>query len=314
MNLTLYLTFGAKTMDVYKISLAAKMSGLTEFTLRAWERRHRAIKPRRSPNGRRVYSLKEIEKLKLLKILTDAGHSISEVANLDHSQLVSLAKKTQKNARPLDTVSLILKTIENLDLARLIATLKSAQRERDTRSFLIEVISPTLSNIGRRVEVGSLEIFREHFASAAIRNLLTGILYSVDQVASDEDQPAFIFATPEGDHHEFGVLIAAILAALRGPKVFYLGPNMPADSLVRATNIAKARVLVIGCSAPRSALSTADWKKFASLVATSIDPDTKVWIGGNRLEEIRKLRELSRCDYSLFERFEDFETSLLKIT
>ncbi|NJL24882.1 MAG: MerR family DNA-binding transcriptional regulator [Calothrix sp. SM1_5_4] len=38
------------------IGTVARITGLSEFTLRAWERRYRALEPRRTPSGRRLYS------------------------------------------------------------------------------------------------------------------------------------------------------------------------------------------------------------------------------------------------------------------
>ena len=68
------------TDQCYGIGAVAKLTGLTDHTIRVWERRYAAVVADRAPNGRRVYTAADIEKLRLLKTLTDQGLSISAIA------------------------------------------------------------------------------------------------------------------------------------------------------------------------------------------------------------------------------------------
>ncbi len=72
---------------LYNVGTAARLSGLTQDTLRAWERRHSAVKPVRSASGRRGYTDADIERLRLLKTLTDLGEPIGAIARLENSTL-----------------------------------------------------------------------------------------------------------------------------------------------------------------------------------------------------------------------------------
>ena len=56
------------------------MTGLTDHTIRVWERRYSAVVAGRTDTGRRLYSEDDVEKLTLLKRLTDQGIGISQVA------------------------------------------------------------------------------------------------------------------------------------------------------------------------------------------------------------------------------------------
>lgn len=71
----------------YGIGAVAKVTGLTDHTIRVWERRYGAVVARRAPNGRRVYSAADVEKLVVLKQLTDAGLSIGQIASSSIEQL-----------------------------------------------------------------------------------------------------------------------------------------------------------------------------------------------------------------------------------
>jgi len=71
----------------YTIQMASKISGVGVHTIRAWEKRYKAIVPDRDHTGHRVYSKKDIEKLILLSELCFLGMSISKVANYDLAEL-----------------------------------------------------------------------------------------------------------------------------------------------------------------------------------------------------------------------------------
>jgi DNA-binding transcriptional MerR regulator len=65
---------------LYGIGAVARLTGLTDHTIRVWERRYSAVVAARASNGRRQYTEADVHKLGLLKLLTDRGISISRVA------------------------------------------------------------------------------------------------------------------------------------------------------------------------------------------------------------------------------------------
>src|SRR5210317_1030993 len=71
---------GRKHEHEYGIGAVTKLTGLTDHAIRVWERRYGAVVARRAANGRRIYSPADVEKLRLLKSLTDRGVSIGQIA------------------------------------------------------------------------------------------------------------------------------------------------------------------------------------------------------------------------------------------
>lgn len=71
----------------YGIGTAARLTGLTTHTIRAWEGRYQAIAARRDAAGRRRYSPADIERLTKLKQLTDLGERIGRLAGLSPADL-----------------------------------------------------------------------------------------------------------------------------------------------------------------------------------------------------------------------------------
>lgn len=69
----------------------AKILGMPVATLRVWERRYELTQPTLSPSGQRLYSADDIQRLVLIKQLTELGHTIGSLARLDVLQLQSVA-------------------------------------------------------------------------------------------------------------------------------------------------------------------------------------------------------------------------------
>lgn len=65
---------------LYGIGAVSRLTGLTDHTIRVWERRYSAITTARAANGRRQYAEADVQKLALLKRLTEQGIAISSVA------------------------------------------------------------------------------------------------------------------------------------------------------------------------------------------------------------------------------------------
>jgi len=85
----------------YRIGDVARFVGLSTHALRAWERRYGTVSPHRTPGGSRRYDAEQVERLKILKDLTDFGHPISEVTRLPLDELkVLLATKGAADPTP----------------------------------------------------------------------------------------------------------------------------------------------------------------------------------------------------------------------
>lgn len=70
---------------------AARLAGISASTLRIWEYRYGVVVPPKSAAGQRTYSMKDVERLRLIKRLTVEGHAISTLAHLDVHALVALS-------------------------------------------------------------------------------------------------------------------------------------------------------------------------------------------------------------------------------
>lgn len=308
-------------MEKLSIKAVAEIAGLTEHVIRAWEKRYGALEPKRAPSGRRVYSLSDVEKLKLLAILTSRGHSIKDIANLTSSELRRLMERAAEHSLGRQTkflpdfsassyVSQLTEICENFNLSLLISATKRAQHQFDTRTYLLKVVSPLLQIIGEQVSNGKMDVYQEHALTAVLRYQLSGILFSLEgQMNHDSSRGVITLASPEGDHHDMGVLMAAVLALLNGFQVLYLGANTPASSVAKAAEASQSPMVVIGSVAPESEVSPKKLREFFNLLHKELPEETVIWVGGWRSEEI-KSSKASSLKFTFFESLQDFDRSL----
>jgi len=96
---------GAQTL--MRSGMAARLAGLSPSTLRIWEHRYGVVAPPKSASGQRTYSMKDIERLRLVKRLTLEGHAISTVAHLDVDALALLSYGNQAASRGAQRVLVV---------------------------------------------------------------------------------------------------------------------------------------------------------------------------------------------------------------
>lgn len=69
---------------------AARLAGLPVTTLRVWERRYGVVAAPKTVTGQRLYCADDVQRLRLLKQLTDLGHAIGTIARLQLDTLQAL--------------------------------------------------------------------------------------------------------------------------------------------------------------------------------------------------------------------------------
>jgi DNA-binding transcriptional MerR regulator/methylmalonyl-CoA mutase cobalamin-binding subunit len=225
---------------LHPIGYVARRCGLTTHIIRVWEKRYAAITPSRTDTNRRLYSDADIERLILLKQATAQGHSISSVANLGDDVLASLADRSDESTaspqelpKPAAEVDGYLERCKNavprLDRHELEGAIREASMVLSVPYFLERLVAPFMRWVGEQWHDGTIQIAHEHFASAAVRD----VLYRFSTQEADSELPKIIVCAPNGNHHEIGALLAAGAATLEGWNAIYLGANLPVSEIYR---------------------------------------------------------------------------------
>ncbi len=75
-----------------KIGTVSRLTGLSVHVLRKWEERYGAVHPVRTAGGGRLYTRQDVQRLALIRRLTQAGSSLGEIANSSLESLESQAR------------------------------------------------------------------------------------------------------------------------------------------------------------------------------------------------------------------------------
>lgn len=293
----------------YPIRAAAKLTGISVETLRAWERRYGAVTPMRTKRGR-FYDEGAIRRLQLLKSAVDSGRSIGQVASLPDATLEELERNIQTlSARPdtappgragpavfqpvLDAISAFDYSTANEELGRLALLLRPNE-------LVHRVVLPLMQSTGANWENGVFQIAQEHMLSACLRNLLGGLLRL--QTASSGAQ-RMLLTTPPGELHEFGILAASLLAVGHEFEVTYLGPQLPAREVLGAAAKSEPRAVVLAVMEINATPAVGEEVR---QLAAELPSTVELWLGGTGASAVSRgiVREglLVLQDFSHFER------------
>lgn len=280
----------------YRIGTVSRLTGLSADVVRVWERRYGAISPQRSEGGSRLYSDADIARLRRLRQAVDMGHAIGQVARLPESELDTLSNRNvtltaagQAEADPYaQTRSRFIEAVNRFDVVTADEEIRKAATLFPPRIIVKNIVSPILQEIGERWAHREFGIAQEHVATNLLRNLLSSLfrLYP-----PDDEAETIVLATTNGERHEFGILIAALIAATRGWRVVYLGIDLPATEIIRTVKSVKARVLAISVVNSLNPLTGDE----LNLIAASLPQNTRVWIGGAEANRYRSIIE--RADW-----------------
>lgn len=266
----------------YPIRAVALMTGLSVDTLRAWERRYRAVTPQRDARGR-VYDDRDVERLKRLAHLVDHGHAIGTIAALSTSALDKLvdnaAPVTRGHALAAVDLAPLVRAMKVYDLAAIEAVLTRHAVVLPSDTLIFSVVLPMLREAGARWEAGTIRPAQEHLISAIIRSILGGMLRTMPRPA---DGKPFVFTTLTGERHELGLLCGAVLAAHAGRAVTYLGPDLPAADIVHAVTARHASTLVVAATIA-DATTVREIRPLRRL-----DPEVSLWVGGTGRARLRR--------------------------
>ena len=88
-----------QAQPTFRSGAVARMAGMPVATLRIWEQRYQAVRPTTAASGHRLYLAADVERVTLLRRLTEQGHAIGLLAALDTDQMREIAQ-VPADARP----------------------------------------------------------------------------------------------------------------------------------------------------------------------------------------------------------------------
>ena len=278
------------TTPRHPIRVAAQRTGLTPATLRAWERRYDAVEPGRSDAGQRLYSDRDLEKLTVLRSLTESGRAISMVAALSEQEATNLLREDRASAAattvirrnadaPTGWVPEAFAATLKLDGIALERVLWSAALTLGAEVFLDKVIAPFLVRVGAGWEAGEIRPAQEHLASAVAET----VLERLTEPSRVKGGPILVVATAQGERHGLGARIVSTAAILEGWVVTYLGIDLPASEIARAAEAVGAVAVAIS-SVNTETVNETD--RAIRALRKDLDPSIDLVVGGRASQSL----------------------------
>ncbi len=238
----------------YNIGAVSEMTNIPASTLRAWERRYDFPQPVRTNGGHRLYSERDVARLKWIKDQTERGMQISQAVQtlrrLEEAGWFPERAIVQTESRPISPIAPAIKIDrhrENLMQALLAFDAEQADRILSellvlypVETLLQSVIVPLLNDVGEGWLAGEISVSEEHFTSQFLRRHLIQWL----QIGPPPfDVAPVVLACAPGEWHELSLLIFGVMVCrLRWP-VVNLGQSVPLDDL--AAFIKKSEPLAV---------------------------------------------------------------------
>lgn len=107
-------------------------------------------------------------------------------------------------------------------------------------------VRDTMHIVGERWESGRWTVSEEHLATQTLARVLTAL--APDDSRAERVGPQAVLAGVAGEEHAVGLILLDHLLRERGWSVAQLGPNVPADDLVRFAAKFEARLVALTAS------------------------------------------------------------------
>jgi DNA-binding transcriptional MerR regulator len=251
----------------FPIRTVAALTGVSAFSLRAWERRHGLITPQRTANGQRLYSQADVDRIRRILALLDAGMAIGQVAGvIDDAPEPGAAPPVEDFwSRQGDRMAGAIAAFDERSLENAYQeALALHPMEQVTERLLL----PLLRRVGQRWLSSECGIAEEHFFSVYLRNKL-GARFHHRRII--ESGPLLLCACLPGERHEVGQLLFALAAHERGFRCVLLGADVPPSAVEAAAARVKADAVTLSASVePPETFWTEDLPRLVKAVAAPV--------------------------------------------
>jgi len=274
----------------HPIGVVTERTGLSPHVLRAWERRYRVVLPRRGDGGHRLYSDADVERLTLLHRATKSGRSVASIVTLPITALRAMVAEdaAQAIATPTDAArwcAEAMRAVAQLQPERLATTLRRALLSLGADAFLRDVVAPLMAETGDAWHSGTISVAHEHAATAVVTQVLGTLTRELEH---PEAEQRVLLATPTGERHAVGAMMAAAVAAHDGWRVTWLGTDLPAAQIAKAA--ADGATEVVGLSIAAGTKHTA---ADVTMLRRELPQHVPLLLGGTGTQRVARISGVS---------------------
>ena len=249
--------------DWITIGELARRSGLSPDLLRAWERRYGLLKPRRTAANRRLYSLADEARVRLMQRRLAEGVPAAQAAELVAGTRLTVAAGTTGRVDEREVREAHAELRAALDAFAETAAQRVLERLLMSHSRLAvirDVLLPYLCDVGTRWGDRHITVAQEHFTSTFLEARLLAIARGWDRGAG----PLALLACPSGERHVFGLLAFGIALHDLGWRITYLGADTPVDMVADAASVVRPDLVALAVVMPGGAVQDEGLQQLAA--------------------------------------------------
>jgi MerR family transcriptional regulator, light-induced transcriptional regulator len=263
------------------ISAVERDVGLSKDTLRVWERRYGFPQPDRDSFGERVYPMEQVDKLRVIRRLMDAGYRPGKIINLPVERLQQISAElstpprsfTEANSEQDDLQRFMDLTKEH-KIEELRTALSQAALKFGMEHFVMKVVAPLNRMVGDAWARGYFEIFEEHIYTESIQVVLRNAISTIPRTGTS---PKVLLTTFPQESHALGLLMAEALLTLNGGRCLSLGIQTPIWDIMLAADSQKVDIVALSFSATINPNLVIDG---LSELRVKLDSKIEIWAGG----------------------------------
>lgn len=286
----------------FNIAAVERDTGLSKDVLRMWERRYGFPVPDRDGNGERSYPPEQVERLRLIKRLMDAGHRPGKLIATPTEELSALAPRRTapstaiRNADASGELDELLARIKQHDGAAYLQAMQQLLARQGLQRFVQDTVAPLTRHVGEAWEDGSVEVFEEHLFTELTKRLLR---QAIATLPGGSRSPRIVLTSVPDEPHVLGLLMAEALLALEGAECIPLGTQMPLLEISRAATAHRADIVALSFSA---AFPQRQIPGLLQQLRMVLPPEVALWAGGaavRRLAAMAGIELLGSLEQSL---------------
>ncbi|ABM36762.1 MerR family transcriptional regulator [Polaromonas naphthalenivorans] len=237
----------------FSIAAVERDTGLSKDTLRVWERRYGFPRPGRDSAGDRVYPPDQVERLRLIHRLMEAGHRPGRIVALEPEALQALSAPAAAPERPSEpnsapALDVYLELIQHHDAHKLRSLLGQTALRLGLVNFVTLVVAPLNTAVGEAWLNGRFQVFEEHIYTECVKGVLRNVIASIP-APQGVDAPRVLLTSFPDEPHGLGLLMAEALFALEGCNCLPLGPQTPISDIAKAARAYKADIVALSFTA-----------------------------------------------------------------
>lgn len=270
---------GVRSFPTLSIAAVERDTGLSKDTLRVWERRYGFPQPMRDQNGERVYPADQVDRLRAIRRLMDAGHRPGRIIGLGPEELDELARRVpsdqvETSADVRADQAALMALVRNHDVPNFRRELGQRLMRLGLERFVTELAGPLIHEVGETWARGDLEIYEEHLFTESMEVVLRN---AISTIPPPKAAPKILLTTFPGESHGMGLLMVEALMAIEGCPCVSLGVQTPVWDIVLAAKAQRADVVALSFSSASTAPLIFDG---LLELREKLPLETEVWVGG----------------------------------